>query len=455
MHSHSIEGWAHHHSFLGGSHQRHERRTWIVVGVAATMMVVEIVGGTVFGSMALLADGWHMATHVSALGIAGLAYSYARRRADDPRFSFGTGKLGELAGFSSALILAMIALAIAYESALRVFHPIPIAYGEAIVIAVIGLGVNVISAALLSDGHIHSHEDADHHGHTDHNLRAAYLHVLADALTSVLAIGALFAAWRFGAVWIDPVVGIVGACVILAWSASLLRSSGAVLLDTVPDPNLLARIRERLETGGDRLSDLHLWRVGPGHAAVIASVVADQPQPVETYKARLADIVGLSHITRSRSANALVTSRSGKAKSRIGRGVASRTLAELAQMAIKSFDGLRKALLRRASAAFTQKTQLLQQRKRRREEIEPLIDAGGSTQQNRTHKSLRPSQVISLHGRLLPCLTQKLRAGRRTNSHNLDLRLLFGTRFREGKYDRRSSQCYPAQPRTLYWKVCA
>ncbi len=299
MHSHSLESWQHEHAFLGQHHGQHERRTWLVVALTAGMMVAEIVGGTVFGSMALLADGWHMATHASALVIAALAYSFARRSAHDPRFSFGTGKIGELAGFSSAIILAMIALFIAYESVVRILNPIAIAYGEALVIAAIGLSVNVLSAWLLrgDDHHAHHHGEDGHAHHHDHNIRAAYIHVLADALTSILAIGGLLAAWRFGWVWIDPLIGIVGAGVILAWAANLIRGSGSVLLDTVPNPKLLARLREHLEVGGDRVSDLHLWRIGPGHVAVIASIVSDQPQAPDTYKARLAGIDGLSHVT--------------------------------------------------------------------------------------------------------------------------------------------------------------
>ena len=211
MHSHSIERWQHHHTFLGEHHERHERRTWLVVGLTAAMMVAEIVGGTIYGSMALVADGWHMSTHASALAIAALAYSFARRRADDARFSFGTGKLGELAGYSSALILAMIAVIIAYESATRLLHPVGIDYRQTVFIAGLGLIVNLLSAWLLRGDHHHdhhhhgngdeeAHHDHDHHNHAhaDHNMRAAYIHVLADALTSVLAIGGLLCAWHFG-----------------------------------------------------------------------------------------------------------------------------------------------------------------------------------------------------------------------------------------------------------------
>jgi cation diffusion facilitator family transporter len=307
MHSHSLRNWQHTHAFLGQQHERHERRTWLVVALTAAMMIAEIVGGTVYGSMALVADGWHMSTHASALAIAALAYGFARRSAEDARFSFGTGKLGELAGFSSALILAMIAVIIAYECLTRLLEPVAIDYREAVFIALLGLIVNLLSAWLLrGDDHHHHHhslrhspaDQADHsHAHADHNMRAAYVHVIADALTSLLAIGGLLAAWHFGWPWIDPLVGIVGACVIVSWALSLIRSAGGVLLDTVPDPRLLARIRRRLEIGGDRVADLHLWRLGPGHVAVIASIVSDDPRSPDAYRQRLAGIEGLSHIT--------------------------------------------------------------------------------------------------------------------------------------------------------------
>lgn len=325
MHTHTLGPWTHEHVFLGARHDANERRTWWVVVLTAVMMVAEIVGGTIYGSMALVADGWHMSTHAGALAIAALAYRYARRFARDSRFAFGTGKLGELAGYSSALILAVIALLIAYESALRLLNPVAIRFDQAIVIACIGLAVNLVSAWLLHDDHDHTgghehHADHDHddhhayddhehhahghhaarahaHGHHDHNLRAAYLHVLADALTSVLAIAALVAGRFYGWVWLDPIMGVVGALVIAHWSFRLLRSSGAVLVDVVVDSGLATRIRERLEVGTDRVTDLHLWRVGPGHAALIASVVSDRPQAPEYYKARLAQLEGLSHIT--------------------------------------------------------------------------------------------------------------------------------------------------------------
>jgi cation diffusion facilitator family transporter len=310
VHSHTLADWRHEHVFLGAAHDRNERRTWLVVGLTAAMMLAEIAGGTVFGSMALLADGWHMSTHAGALGIAAFAYRYARSHAHDPRFAFGTGKLGDLAGFTSAIVLAMIALAIGYESVMRLFQPVTIHYGEATAIAAVGLAVNLASAWLLGGEHHHDHEhhrahdDGDHdhhghhgHGHHDHNLRAAYWHVLADALTSVLAIAGLLAAWLYGWTWLDPAIGIVGALVIAHWSWGLIRDAGTVLLDAAPNRALRDAIRQRLEIGHDRIADLHVWRLGPGHNAAIVSLVADVPQAVEHYKARLDDVPELSHVT--------------------------------------------------------------------------------------------------------------------------------------------------------------
>jgi cation diffusion facilitator family transporter len=313
MHSHSIDQWAHEHVFLGERHDANERRTWLVVWLTVAMMVAEIVAGSVFGSMALLADGWHMSTHATAIGIAAFAYRYARTHAHDPRFSFGTGKLGELAAFASALILAVVAVLIAYESAMRLFAPVAIHFGEAILIAFLGLAVNLVSAWLLFDhddhahahhhhhahhhDHGHDHHEDHHHSHGDTNLTAAYTHVLADALTSVLALIALFAGYLYGWTWPDPVIGIVGALVIARWSWTLIGTTAGVLADTVSSPALTETIRRRLEVGSDRVSDLHLWRLGPGHTGVIAAVVADDPQAPDTYKARLSGIPGLSHIT--------------------------------------------------------------------------------------------------------------------------------------------------------------
>jgi cation diffusion facilitator family transporter len=265
------------------------------------MMVGEIAAGSFFGSMALLADGWHMATHAAALGIAAIAYLFARQHARNSRFAFGTGKFGDLAAFSSAIILAMIAVQIAWESAVRLVHPVPIAYGEAILVAVLGLSVNLVSAWLLRGTHDHDrhgdgHSRGDHHHH-DNNLRAAYVHVLADAATSILAILALVTAMVAQWVWADPAVGIVGSLVIASWAYGLIRASGAVLLDVSADKTIEAVIRDRLETNGDRVTDLHLWQVGPGHRAAVISIVSGNPLPPAAYKRRLGGLRGLSHMT--------------------------------------------------------------------------------------------------------------------------------------------------------------
>jgi cation diffusion facilitator family transporter len=313
-HEHSIDPFRHDHIYLGEHHERNERKTWAVIALCSAMMLAEIAGGFFFGSMALIADGMHMSTHAGALLIAALAYTYARRHAKDRRFAFGTGKLGELAAFSSALILAMIALLIGYESISRLLSPVPINFDQALPIAALGLCVNLLSAWLLRDDHghahghdhgdhRHSHDEAHHHheddrGHRhDLNMRAAYVHVIADAAVSVLAIIGLLAGRQLGWVWMDPVMGIAGACVIANWSWGLIRAAGGVLLDMSADQGLAAAIKERLEVGADRVADLHLWRLGPGHNAVIATLVTGEPQPASAYKSRLAEIESLSHIT--------------------------------------------------------------------------------------------------------------------------------------------------------------
>ncbi len=307
MHSHSINTWRHEHVFLGSDHARNERRTWIVVGLTAVMMVGEIVAGAAFGSMALLADGFHMATHAGALTIAAVAYLYARRHAQDEHFTFGTGKLGELAGYSSAVILAVIALLIGVESVVRLTAPVSIRFNEAIAVAVLGLIVNLASAWLLHEGGRHDHRhghggdddrmQTDAHRHRDHNLRSAYFHVLTDTLTSVLAIVGLLTGRFYGWLWMDPLMGIVGSVVIARWSWGLLRGAGAVLLDTMPDKALSQQIRLSLERNGDRVSDLHLWRIGPGHMAIIVSIVCDHPEAPAFYKAKLRDLAQISHVT--------------------------------------------------------------------------------------------------------------------------------------------------------------
>jgi cation diffusion facilitator family transporter len=305
MHAHTIDDWRHDHVFLGAHHSRNERRSWAVVALCGTMMVAEIAGGALFGSMALVADGLHMSTHAGALVIAAFAYAYARRHAQDDRFAFGTGKFGELAAFTSAIVLAMIALLIGYESIGRLLRPVAIAFDEAIPIAALGLGVNLLSAWLLRDDHAHHDDHAhahadrgdDHAHHADHNLRAAYVHVIADAAVSVLAIVGLSAGRLLGWVWMDPLMGLVGTLVIANWSWRLARQSGAVLLDMRADRDVAGEIVRRLEVAGDRIADLHLWRIGPGHNAAVVSLVSDRPEPPAVYKAQLAGLAGLSHVT--------------------------------------------------------------------------------------------------------------------------------------------------------------
>ena len=389
----------HSHVFLGEGHERSERGAWAVIGLCAAMMAAEIVGGLIFGSIALVADGLHMSTHAGALLLAAMAYRYARRHAEDPRFSFGTGKLGDLAGFASAIILGMIALLIGYEAVQRFFAPVPIDFAEAIPIAGLGLAVNVASVFLLGGGHSHAHPHAPHahgdsgsvatkagtlaleifeegapprfrlraetaglpapqavsleterpdgarqvfafgdrggflestdeipepheftaylrlsgeehrvafeergleHAHgaaRDNNMRAALVHVAADATVSILVILGLVLARAFDWLWIDPLVGLTGALVIASWSYGLIRDTGAILLDMSPDRELEARLRQIVEGDGDTLADLHLWRLGPGHLGAILSVRTRQRRDVDYYQARLARFKALSHLT--------------------------------------------------------------------------------------------------------------------------------------------------------------
>jgi cation diffusion facilitator family transporter len=277
-----------------------ERGTRLVVVLTAVMMVGEIVAGWLTNSMALLADGWHMGTHVAALGVTAFAYWYARRHAADPRFAFGTWKVGVLAGFASAIILGLVALYMAYESVVRITQPLAIRYDQATAVAVIGLLVNLLSARLLhgGSGHGHHHDHGDGHHHHDLNLRAAYLHVLADALTSVLAIVALIGGKAFGWDWLDPVMGIVGATVITVWAWGLLRQTSRVLLDREMDEPVVQEIRDVIEGDGETaVADLHVWRVGPGKFACIVGVVTANPEPPEHYKERLRVHEELVHIT--------------------------------------------------------------------------------------------------------------------------------------------------------------
>ena len=399
----SLSGF-HSHVFLGKEHQTGERKTWAVIWLCGAMMIAEIAGGLFFGSIALVADGLHMSTHAGALLLAALAYTYARRYANDARFTFGTGKLGDLAGFTSSIILAMIALLIGYESVIRLFAPVPIHFAEAIPIACLGLAVNVASAWLLSGGdhhHGHSHghgvggaidesqhlatkdrsivldvfedgvpprfriyadagpalsaaaisietvrpdgarqlfgfadrgdylesideipephaftanvkiggenypaifeehEHAHAHGnaHRDNNMRAAVIHVMADAAVSVLVIVGLLLARAFGWVWMDPLAGIIGACVIASWSYGLIRDTGAILLDMNPDRTMAQNVRATIEREGDQLADLHLWRLGPGHLGAIVSIVTASRREADYYRAKLAGFRALSHLT--------------------------------------------------------------------------------------------------------------------------------------------------------------
>ncbi len=298
------------HIFLGESHARNERRTWMVIALCSAMMVAEIAGGLLFGSIALVADGLHMSTHASALLLAALAYRYARHHVDDERFSFGTGKLGDLAGFTSAIVLALIAMLIGYEAVMRLFWPVAIEFREAIPIAVLGLAVNVVSVLLLgggdhshthsaahAHGHDHDHDHAHHHAHRDNNMRAAVVHVLADAAVSVLVIAGLTLALFFRWNWMDPAVGMIGAVVIAAWAYTLIRDTGAILLDMNPDRAMTERMRAVIETDGDRLTDFHVWRIGPGHLAAILSVETCQQRGPDYYQSQLRRFRSLSHVT--------------------------------------------------------------------------------------------------------------------------------------------------------------
>ena len=393
----------HTHVFLGEGHEKNERRTWLVIWLCGAMMIAEIVGGLLFGSIALVADGLHMSTHAGALLLAALAYTYARKRAGDPNFTFGTGKFGDLAGFASAIILAMIALLIGYESVSRLFAPVAIHFAEAIPIASLGLAVNIASAWLLSggghhQGHSHgrAHEGHDHneahrittaagivvfevfedgvpprfrlrveagpalsaqaasvetvradgtrqlfamkdqggylesveeipephafaayvrigqqdypvvfeeheHAHEstgrDNNMRAAVIHVMADAAVSVLVITGLLHARTFGWLWMDPLAGIIGASVIASWSYGLIRDTGAILLDMNPDRRMADNLRQAVERDGDQIADLHLWRLGPGHLGAIISVITTQSREADYYRARLGRFKSLSHLT--------------------------------------------------------------------------------------------------------------------------------------------------------------
>jgi cation diffusion facilitator family transporter len=273
--------------FLGADHARNERRTWIVAGVCAVTLVAQVAGGLVFRSMALTASGLHMAAHVAAMVVAAGAYRLARRHAADPRFAFGTGKLGDLAGFANAVVLAVVAVLIAVESVRRLVAPGEVAFGEALPLAVAGLAVTLVCVALLWPGR---------RGH-DLNIAAAHLHLSADAVVGVLAIAGLLAGQRLGWTWADPLAGLLGAGLVAQFALSLIRRAAMTLLDMTPSPELAQEIRRRLEADGERVVDLHLWRLGPGHNAAVAVVAAQHPASAEAYHRRLAGVVGLSHAT--------------------------------------------------------------------------------------------------------------------------------------------------------------
>ena len=304
MHTQELHHWQHDHVFGQDKMRSGERRTLIVVLLTAAAMVAEIAAGLAFGSMALLADGVHMASHALALGIALFAYVFARRYAGDARFSFGTGKVNALGGFTGAILLVLFAVGMAYESVRRLASPVEIAFDQAILVAVVGLVVNVVSAVILmGGGHTHGQSDQEneharhHHHHHDHNLRSAYLHVIADALTSVLAIVALLVGKYFGASWLDPAMGIVGAILITRWSIGLLSDSSKTLLDWQAPQALRDRLKNSLERGGDRVADIHLWSVGPGINAAAVSLVTDEPATAATYHARVPDSLRVVHMT--------------------------------------------------------------------------------------------------------------------------------------------------------------
>ena len=297
MISYDLDKWRHDHNFLEAS-KRGEHNTRRVIILTLVTMALEIITGLLSGSMALLADGWHMGTHAVALGITLLAYRFARRHADNPLFSFGTGKVGVLGGFTSAVVLAIIALLMAVESLERLYTPVPIRFNEAIIVAFIGLSVNLLSAFLLRHHPHHDHRDSDATHHHDHNLKAAYLHVLADALTSVLAIVALLTGKALGWIWMDPIMGVVGAIIIARWAYGLLRDTSKILLDRDVDLDTVAEIYNRIEANSNsKITDIHIWRIGSGQLAGIISILTPDPQTPEYYKALLNDFVELVHIT--------------------------------------------------------------------------------------------------------------------------------------------------------------
>jgi cation diffusion facilitator family transporter len=303
MHARTLSLLQHDHNFAV-INKKAEKRTWWVLILTFLTMVLEVGAGIYFGSMALLADGWHMGTHVAAFMITIFAYRYSRAHAHDQTFAFSSGKVGVLGAFASSVALSVVALIMLIESGERLLHPLVIHFNEAIAIAGFGLFINLISALLLKGRHDHDHPHPDHHhhehghGHHDHNLKAAYVHVIADALTSVLAIIALVLGKYYGWQWLDPVMGIVGALIITRWAYLLVKETSPILLDESIGADYSRAIIDRIESDADnRIADLHIWRVAPNHFAVIISLVTHHPQPPEYYKALLKDFRKLSHIT--------------------------------------------------------------------------------------------------------------------------------------------------------------
>jgi cation diffusion facilitator family transporter len=304
VHTHSLGAWQHDHTFGQEIAKPGERRTLIVIAITAVTMVIELMAGVAFGSMALLADGLHMGSHTLALGITVIAYVYARRHARDARFSFGTGKVNALGGFTGAVLLALFALLMAWESLVRFYHPVAISFDQAIAVAVFGLIVNAVSAVILNhQHHDHDHDHHHHHSHAhahahdaDHNLRSAYLHVIADALTSLLAIFALLAGKFFGFNWMDPLMGMLGALLVARWAWGLMRDTSGILLDAQAPVVLREKVVSAIEKESDnRVADLHVWSIGPGIYAASLAVVSDSPMPPEHYKSLIPNHVGLVH----------------------------------------------------------------------------------------------------------------------------------------------------------------
>ncbi|WP_201532029.1 CDF family Co(II)/Ni(II) efflux transporter DmeF [Psychrobacter sp. LFX-11D] len=294
--------WEHSHDF-GVDNAQNKSKVKIVFWLTTIIMVLEIAAGTWSGSMALLADGWHMGTHSAAFLIAIFAYSYAKKNANNKSFSFGTGKVNYLGGFASAIALAIVALLMILESVQRIIEPNNIHFNEAIIVAIVGLIVNIVSAFILKDDHHHhdhdhGHGDSDHHHDHDHNMKAAYLHVLADALTSVLAIVALLTGKYMGIIWIDPVMGIVGAIVILHWSYGLIKESSTVLLDKSVDVSTFEKISQTLDKRNTIINDIHVWKIASTHQAAILSVSSPSPLSTEEYKKILSEsLPQLSHVS--------------------------------------------------------------------------------------------------------------------------------------------------------------